>query len=134
MTQEKTALDAYPENRPFWQAAEQGRLLLKHCRDCSQLHFYPRARCPFCMSDRTDWVESSGRGTLYSFTIVPKAPTPTAPAIIELEEGVRLTSVVLDADVNALAIGDPVVVCFRQGAEGPELAFTTPAARAPGQP
>jgi 3-hydroxyacyl-CoA dehydrogenase len=129
MTQEKTALDAYPENLPFWQAAEQGRLLLKRCQACSQLHFYPRVRCPFCLSDRTEWVESSGRGTLYSFTIAARAATPTAPAVIELEEGVRLTSVVLDADVHALAIGDPVEIYFRHGAEGVELAFTTPAAQ-----
>ena len=129
MTQEKTALDAYPENRPFWQAADQNRLLLKRCQDCRQFHFYPRVRCPFCMSDRTEWVESSGRGTLYSFTIARKAPAPTAPAVIELEEGVRLTSVVLDADVHALAIGDPVETYFRHSAEGAELAFTTPAAQ-----
>ena len=129
MTQEKTALEAYPENRPFWEAAARNRLLLKRCAACSQLHFYPRVRCPFCMSERTEWVESSGRGRLYAFTVVRKAPTPTAPAVIELDEGVRLTSVVLDADVHALAIGDPVQVDFRRGAEGMELAFTTPAAQ-----
>ena len=129
MTQDKNALDAYPENRPFWEAAAKNRLLLKRCQACSQFHFYPRVRCPFCMSDRTEWVESAGRGTIYSFTVVPKAPAPTALAVIELEEGVRLTSVVLDADVRALAIGDPVEVDFRPSAEGPELAFTTPAAQ-----
>ena len=129
MTQEKTALDAYPENRPFWEAAARNRLLLKRCQACSEFHFYPRVRCPFCMSERTEWVESSGRGKLYAFTVVRKAPTPTAPAVIELEEGVRLTSVVLDADVDALAIGHPVQVDFRRGAEGMELAFTTPAAQ-----
>jgi 3-hydroxyacyl-CoA dehydrogenase len=129
MTQEKNALDVYPENRPFWEAAAQNRLLLKRCQACSQFHFYPRARCPFCMSDRTEWIESSGRGTIYTFTVVPKAPVPTALAVIELEEGVRLTSVVLDADVRALAIGDPVEIDFRHSAEGPELAFTTPTAQ-----
>lgn len=127
--EETTALEAYPENRPFWQAAEQGRLLLKRCQACGRFHFYPRVRCPFCMSDRTEWVESSGRGTLYSFTVVRKAPAPTAPAVVELEEGVRLTSVVLDADVHELRIGDAVETYFRRRAEGVELAFTTPAAQ-----
>jgi 3-hydroxyacyl-CoA dehydrogenase len=130
MAQEKsTPWSEYPEYQPFREAAEAGRLLLKRCQSCGEVHFYPRVRCPFCLSERTEWIESTGRGSIYTFTIVRKATTPTAPAVIELEEGVRLTSVVLDADVQALAIGDPVVCQFRRGPEGPELAFTTPAAQ-----
>ena len=57
-----------PEIKPFFDAAAQGNLMLEKCSACSQSHFYPRAICPYCSSDRTEWVTSSGRGTIYSYS------------------------------------------------------------------
>lgn len=119
----------FPGDEPFWQAAREGRLLVKHCPACDGLHYYPRLHCPLCGHGQTNWREVSGRGTVYSHSIVPRAPRPTAPAIVELEEGLRLHTVVVDADVHALRIGDAVTLRFMPTQDGPPApAFTTPAA------
>lgn len=119
----------FPGDEPFWEAAREGRLLLKHCDACDRPHYYPRPHCPLCGHRETRWVEASGRGTVYSHSIVAHAPRPTAPAIVELEEGVRVSSVVVDADVHALRIGDAVQLRFVPTQDGPPApAFTTPAA------
>jgi len=119
----------FPGDEPFWQAAAQGRLLLKHCPACDRSHFYPRAHCPLCGHPDTHWREASGRGKVYSYTLMGRAARPTAPAIVELEEGPRLSTVVVDADVHALAIDDPVTLRFLPTEQGLQaLAFTTPAA------
>ena len=52
-----------PETRPFWDAAEEGRLLIKRCTACGQAHHYPRSICPFCLTDRTEWMPVSGGGS-----------------------------------------------------------------------
>lgn len=121
----------FPEDLPFWEAARQGTLLLKHCPACERSHFYPRPHCPHCGAAATEWRSSSGRGRIYSFTRTPRAAAkPLAPAIVELEEGPRVTSVIADADLHALRIGDEVMVRFGTAPGGaPVLAFTTPAAQ-----
>lgn len=119
----------FPGDEPFWDAARQGRLMAKWCQACDQLHYYPRMHCPFCGSDRTTWQALSGRGTVHSHTLVARAVRPTAPAIVETEEGLRLHTVVMDADVHALRIGDPVCLRFLPTkGDTPVPAFTTPAA------
>lgn len=119
----------FPGDEPFWEAAREGRLLAKRCDACGRLHYYPRMHCPFCGSDRTQWQALSGNGTIYSHSIVARAPRPTAPAIVETEEGLRIHSVVMDADVHALRIGDPVTLRFVPTKDGPPApAFTTPQA------
>ena len=82
-----------PETKPFWDAAAQGRLLIKRCTACDEPHWYPRAICPFCGSERTEWMEVSGRGTIYSYEIVAhaiqpgfKEMTPYAVVLVELDE------------------------------------------------
>lgn len=120
----------FPEDAPFWAAAREGRLLLKACDACGRHHFYPRPHCPLCGHGETRWVPATGRGRLYSFTRTPRGSgRAMAPAIVELDEGPRVTSVVTDADLHALAIDDEVVVGFGQARDGaPVLAFTTPEA------
>ena len=82
-----------PEIKRFFDAAVQGNLMLKKCAACGQSHFYPRAICPYCASDRTEWVTSSGRGTIYSYEVVMHAIQPgfkeIAPypvVLVELDE------------------------------------------------
>lgn len=116
----------FPGDEPFWDAAREGRLMGKHCPACDRVHYYPRIHCPFCGHGQTNWRELSGRGRVYSHSIVERSPRPTAPAIIELEEGIRLSSVVVDADVHALAIGDAVTLRFLPTQDGPPVpGFTT---------
>ena len=67
---------ATPETAPFWEAAAEGKLLVKTCTACGRAHHYPRPICPFCGSDRTEWTESPGRGVIYSFSVMRRATTP----------------------------------------------------------
>ncbi|MCL6517008.1 Zn-ribbon domain-containing OB-fold protein [Alicyclobacillus sp.] len=107
------------DSRPFWEGLKQGELRIQHCADCGRHIFYPRLLCPHCFSDRIEWVAASGRGSIYSYTVVHRAMGPFADeapyivAIVELEEGVRMmTRVVSPRD--AVAIGRPVRVVFTQ--------------------
>lgn len=116
----------FPGDEPFWEAARQGQLLGKHCPACDRLHYYPRMHCPLCGHRETQWRAFSGKGRVYSHSIVEHSPRPIAPAIIELEEGVRLQSVVTDADVYAMTIGDEVTLRFLPTPDGPPVpGFTT---------
>jgi uncharacterized OB-fold protein len=101
------------ENQPFWDAAAEGRLLLKHCAGCGQFHFYPRAICPHCFSDRTEWRDSKGDGAIYSYSVMRRVPQPYALAYVTLDEGITLMTNIVDADLDALKIGQRVKVVFR---------------------
>ena len=63
------------ESKPFWDAAAEGRFLIKRCNDCGQAHWFPRALCPFCFSDKTVWEESPGEGVIYSYSVMRRSPT-----------------------------------------------------------
>lgn len=119
-----------PELAFYWKSANEGKLAIKQCLSCERTYFYPRPLCPLCGSGSTTWATATGRGTIYSFSIVRNARRPTAAAIVELDEGPRVTTALLDCDVHALQIGDAVEVDFeRNGAGHPALAFTTAAAQ-----
>jgi uncharacterized OB-fold protein len=107
--------------QPFWEAARKGKLLIKRCRACGRAHFYPRTFCPSCWSEDVEWMEASGRGTLYTYSIVYKNDLPPFPdrvpyiaAIIDLEEGPRMMSNVVDCPFEDLRVGMPLEVGFRQ--------------------
>ncbi|MDR2858382.1 MAG: zinc ribbon domain-containing protein [Novosphingobium sp.] len=130
MAHERNPIDVFPEMREFWQAAAENRLLFKRCKACSRAHYYPRALCPFCQSSETEWWPSSGRGTIYSYSVARREAIPCAPVVVELEDGIRLTSVVVHADLDALHIGGEVTLHTLRGAGPPEIAFSTPEADA----
>ena len=102
-----------PEARPFFDAAREGRLLLKRCLACKELHYYPRAVCPFCASAHTEWVAAQGAGTLYSYSVMRRAEQPYAIAYVTLAEGLTLLTNLIDCDFATLRIGMPVRVVFR---------------------
>jgi len=101
------------ENQAYWDAAAQGRLLVKHCATCGNSHFYPRAICPHCFSDQTEWRESRGAGSIYSFSVMRRVAQPYAIAYVALDDGVTVMSNIVDCDLDALAIGQRVKVAFR---------------------
>lgn len=124
-----TPAQRFPAATPYLEALAEGRLLIKHCSACGSAHFYPREHCPFCGHAPTEWLATRGVGTVYSFSIVRGARRPTAVAVVELPEGPRITTSVIDADVFGLRIGDPVELHVSEGAEGvPAATFTTPQA------
>lgn len=108
-------------SQPFWDAARAQHLLLQHCDDCRAWIFYPRIACPHCGSDAIGWRPASGRGTIYSFTVVennaPSAFAPLVPyvvAVIRLEEGVQMLSNIVDCEPATLRCDQPVEVVFRR--------------------
>lgn len=108
------------ETQPFWDGAREHRLLMKRCAACGRAHFYPRPFCPHCWSDQVLWEEASGRGTLYTFSIVRRndlppwgSRVPYVAAVVDLDEGVRMLSNVVDCELDAVAIGMPLEVTYR---------------------
>jgi uncharacterized OB-fold protein len=116
-----------PETGEFWKAAGEGRLLIKRCRACSKFHWYPRAICPHCMSGETDWVEAKGEGTIYSFSVMERAEIPYAIAYVELAEGVRMMTNIVDCPFADIRIGQAVHVRFAPTEGGGKLPVFAPA-------
>ena len=107
------------ESRGFWEALARHELYFQRCRDCGTKRFYPRAVCPICLSSATEWVRASGRGTVYTFTVTHQnqAPgyrdaLPYVLAVVELAEGVRLMTNVVECAPDAVRVGMPVEVVF----------------------
>jgi uncharacterized OB-fold protein len=122
------------ETQPFWDAARERRLLIKRCNACSRPHFYPRPFCPHCWSDDVAWEEASGRATLYTFSIVRRNDLPPfnervpyIAAVVDLDEGVRMLTNVVDCDVDGVQIGMPLEVTFRHETDEVTLPLFRPA-------
>ncbi len=102
---------------PFWAAARRHQLVLQRCERCGTFIYYPRSRCPHCFDDRLGWQQVSGRGVVYSFTVVRRAMSrafgdaPYVLAIVELEEGPRLTTNIVAAP-EAVSVGMKVTAHF----------------------
>lgn len=101
-----------PDTKPFWDAAAQGSLLIKQCNACNQTYFYPRPLCPFCMSDDTVWLQTSGQGTVYSYTFAKRGPYFNVPALITLDEGPTIMSAIVGCDLETVSIGQSVTLEF----------------------
>jgi uncharacterized OB-fold protein len=106
--------------QPFWDAARDGRFLVKRCAGCGRAHFYPRRFCPMCWSDDVDWEEASGRASLYTWSVVHQNDLPPfgervpyVAAVVELDEGPRAMTNVVDCDFDDLRVGMPLEVTFR---------------------
>ena len=122
------------EAKVFWDATAEGRLLLQRCGRCSAVGWYPRALCPECSASELDWFEASGRGTIYSFTVIRRGAIGTyreaAPyvlAFVELEEGPRVLTNLVDFDLEAIRIGDEVRAVYHPTGEGSALVRFRPA-------
>ena len=104
-------------NRPFWEAANRGELVLQRCRDCGRWRYPPSWGCPDCLSEDTEWAPVSGRGALYSWVVFhrsyhPAFEVPYNVAIVELEEGPRLITNVVDCALEEMRVGMPLEVTF----------------------
>ncbi len=108
-----------PESRPFWQGCKRHQLLVQRCRACGARQHYPRGVCASCWSEDLEWLPSSGRGTVYSFTVTHRTQArgfrdelPYVLAWVELEEGVQVLTNLVGCDPATLRIGAPVRVTF----------------------
>lgn len=122
-----TAPQPNPETQAFWDAAAEGKLLIKKCNGCGQVHFYPRDNCPFCFSDKTEWQQASGKGTVYTYSVMRRAPVPYAIAYVTLAEGPTMTTNIVDCDLNSIKVGQAVKLVFKPSDGGPPVPCFAPA-------
>jgi len=116
-----------PGDAAYFEATAEGRLLLKKCHDCGQFHHYPRSLCPFCWSDKVDWTASAGTGAIYSFSVTRRgAGTPFCIAYVTLDEGPTMMTHIVDADLDAVRIGERVKLVFKASENGTAIPMFTP--------
>ncbi len=104
-------------SRPHWEGCLRDELLVQRCEDCGGYVFIPELACSHCLSSNLRWVQSSGRGRLYSFTVIhrpqrPEFEVPYVGAIIELEEGWHMLSNLVELSIDQLRVDLPVEVVF----------------------
>ena len=121
--------------QPWWDAARDGRLLIKRCAACKRAHFYPRPFCPFCWSDRVEWEEASGQATLYTWSVVFQNDLPPFPervpyvaAVVDLAEGPRMMTNVVDCPPEELRVGVSLDAVFEPIADDVVLPRFRPSA------
>jgi uncharacterized OB-fold protein len=107
------------ESRGFWEACRRHELRIQRCRSCGAFRHHPRAVCPECMSSDTEWVLSTGRGTVYTFTVtyqnqMPgfREELPYVLAYVTLDEDVLMLTNVVGCPADQVRIGMPVEVTF----------------------
>ncbi|WP_374470861.1 Zn-ribbon domain-containing OB-fold protein [Phenylobacterium sp.] len=116
------------ESQPFWEAAKEGRFLIKRCVPCGKAHWYPRAVCPFCLSAETVWEESPGEGEVYTFSVMRKSPSgPYAIGYVNLDEGPAVLTNFVGLAPDDLKIGLRVKVRFQDTEGGPPVPVFGPA-------
>jgi uncharacterized OB-fold protein len=108
-----------PDDQTFWEGMKRHELLIQRCTQCGTLRFWGRPLCEACQSFDAEPVKASGRGTIWSFTTTYhafgrtwKEAVPYTVVVVQLEEGPRLTSNLVDADPEAIRIGLPVELLF----------------------
>ncbi|WP_250301247.1 Zn-ribbon domain-containing OB-fold protein [Streptomyces sp. A 4/2] len=111
--------DAFTE--PYWDAAREGHLLIRRCGACAKPHHYPREFCPHCWSEDVTWERASGRATLYTWSVVHRndlppfgSRVPYTAAVVDLAEGPRMMTEIVDCPEDDLRIGMALDVTFRE--------------------
>ena len=107
------------ESRPFWEALQRHELYVQKCRDCGDLRYHPRALCTSCMSSRTEWVRAKGTGKIYTFTVTMqnqaagfRETLPYVMAWVEIDEGLKLLTNIVECPSEQVKIGMPVEAVF----------------------
>jgi uncharacterized OB-fold protein len=116
-----------PETKAFWNAAASGKLMIGKCAACGEAHFYPRALCPYCFSDRTGLQQASGDAVIYTYSVMRRAPVPYAIAYVTLAEGPTMMTNIVDCDLDAIRIGQKVRLVFKPTEGGPPMPMFAPA-------
>ena len=117
----------------FWAATAQGKFLLQRCNSCNNCIWFPRRVCPVCYTEDISTFEASGKGEVYSFTVVRKGQgdyknaSPYVYAYVQLEEGPRVLTNIVDCDVDTVKVGMAVEVVWHDTGEGNSLYRFRPA-------
>ena len=121
------SIDTNPETKPFWDGCAAGKLLVPRCTACGKTHWYPRGLCPYCFSDRLEWITASGTGKIYSFSVMERTEVPYAMAYVTLAEGTTMMTNIVNCDFSKLEIGQDVTLKFVPSEGGPPIPMFTPA-------
>jgi uncharacterized OB-fold protein len=113
-----------PESDAFYEAAKEGKFLIRRCTKCHKRHWYPRALCPFCFGP-TEWEAASGDGIIYSYSPMRRANYTIA--YVTLAEGPTMLTNLVDCDPDKLAIGQKVKLTFVPTEDGPPVPCFTSA-------
>jgi uncharacterized OB-fold protein len=124
-----------PESKPYWDALNEGRLVLQSCGACGRVRHYPRPLCDDCYSFDVRWIDAKGTGTVHSWTVTHhafnpgfKAELPYVLVTVDLPEGVRMQAPLRGADAGVLKPGLPVRLVVEPARDGLALpAFVTQA-------
>jgi uncharacterized OB-fold protein len=124
-----------PESEPFWEACRREELQLQRCTACGAFRFPPAGLCPECWGREAAWVRLSGRARVHSFVVYRRAYRPVfqeripyVVAVVELEEGPRFLTQLVEVDPADVQVGEPVEVVFVPTAEGFRLPYFRPSA------
>ncbi|MBI3966603.1 MAG: Zn-ribbon domain-containing OB-fold protein [Chloroflexi bacterium] len=120
----------------YWEAANRGELLIQRCRACGQPQFFPRSICIHCWSGDLEWQRASGKGRVYCFSVIHRAPSkayagdvPYVLALVELDEGVRMMTNVVGCPPDEVTVEMPVEVVFERLTDEIALPKFRPAGR-----
>jgi uncharacterized OB-fold protein len=109
-----------PWSKPFWDAARRHKLMIQTCNDCGLKIFYPRKYCPDCWSSNLGWSEASGRGKVFSYSITMagveerfEEDLPFVLALVDLQEGIRMMTNIVECKPGEVIIGMDVEVAFK---------------------
>lgn len=119
--------DTNPETKPFWEGAAAGKLMLPRSRASGKCHWYPRGIDPYSFSQDLEWIQASGNGTIYSFSVMKRAEVPYAIAYVTLDEGPTMMTNIVDCDLDSIKIGQKVKLKFVPSEDGPPMPMFTPA-------
>ena len=122
------------DTEPWWAATRERRLVVQHCRPCGHFQHYPRSLCTRCGSTDLEFVDASGRGSVYSFTAVHRPPTrafkaPYVVALVRLEEGPTLLTHIVDSDPAEVRCEMAVEVTWAPLSDGRNLPMFRPVRR-----
>ncbi len=111
------------DNEGYWLAAREGRLVIQRCQGCGAFQHPPRPMCPDCQSLELRWEQAAGTGTVYSYALLhhPQSPSfvyPIPAVLVDLDEGVRLVSQMIEVDPHDVRVGMEVEVAFEPTKDG----------------
>ena len=122
------------ENRPWWEALKRRELYIQKCAECGTLRFYPRAQCTNCLSSATQWIRCSGKGTIWTYTVTNQNQAagfrdslPYVMAWVDLAEGLKMMTNIIDCPPEQVKIGMPVEVVYEDVTPTVTLAKFRPA-------
>ena len=115
------------EYEEFWLAANEGKLMIPRCKDTNQFFWYPRKISPFTLSDNIEWIQASGKGTIYTFSVMRRADPQYVIAYVRLEEGVTMMTNIVDCKPETVQVGQAVLLVMLESENGQKIPVFKPA-------